>query len=543
MTAQEYLQQHGINEDSIKRFHITWDENQVNIPIKNKEDKIIWTKHRNLNYSSDNKESQKYINDTGSKISLFNIRSHHDKKDIILTEGEMDAIRLDQEGIPSISNTGGAGSFNQQLADELKNKNIYIAYDNDEPGKTGIRRVLEFLPTAKVIELPLDSHDICDFFTLHTKKEFIELLEKAETGGNWKRKYQKPEYEIITGTQLYKMEFPEERWLIDKILPATGITMFVGESGVGKSFIATEIVRSLIEQDIFLDHFEVKSKAPILIIDKENGLRRIQKRMRDMGVPESEDIYLLKYPEQFTLDDEKIEFLQSISDFIKEKQIKVVILDSFVDVVIGSENDSGDTSKVFNAIKSIASDVCWVILHHDAKPIPRTQRTAGQKTRGSSNIIAQVDNQFYIEKPHNSIKVINIEQGKSRDNEPIAKFAVEFMSDAIGNMVGFKYVGEVKSEVNKVDEATDFVMGFLAINIDQSRQLIIDTADSEGISKTAVERALAALRDKKLIDSKSDPLKKSRKLYFILQPKTDDEVEQTTFIDTENYTSNDEDEV
>src|SRR4030065_436143 len=143
MTAEQYLKDHGINAESIKRFHIDWDDSQLNIPIKNIDDQIIWTKHRNLEYDPDDKNSKKYINDTGSKVALFNIRSHSTKKTIILTEGEIDAIKLDQEGIPAISPTAGAETFNRELASQLEGKTVYIVYDNDEAGNKGNRKALE----------------------------------------------------------------------------------------------------------------------------------------------------------------------------------------------------------------------------------------------------------------------------------------------------------------------------------------------------------------------------------------------------------------
>jgi 5S rRNA maturation endonuclease (ribonuclease M5)/archaellum biogenesis ATPase FlaH len=520
MTAEQYLKDHGITAETAKRFHLTEENGHLNIPIKNVEDKIIWVKKRNLDYNPDDPNSKKYLNQAGTKAALFNIRSHHDKNNIILTEGEMDAIRLDQERIPAISSTAGSNTFNQEFADQLKDKTIYIVYDNDEAGKSGIRKVLEYLPNAKILELPLDSHDICDFFSLHTLEEFKQVVREAKTKGEWERKYQPAQYEIITSKQLYDIEFPPEQWLIDKILPATGITMFVGESGVGKSFIALEVVRAIIEQDIFLDHFEIKDKGAVLIIDKENGLRRLQKRMKDMGVPASDDVYLLKYPDNFTLEGDRegySEFLQSIARFIKEKQIKVIVLDSFVDVVVGSENDSGDTSKVFNALRSISMDVCWVILHHDAKPTPHAQKTAGQKTRGSSNIIAQVDNQFYIEKPRNSLKTINIEQGKSRDNEPVAKFAIEFVSDGLGNMCGFKYIGEVKQAVKMIEEAQEFVFQYLTEHPYVTKDDIDNAGQQVELTSRTLKDAIGHMSKKGIIDFLRRDGFGNKYFYFISQ--------------------------
>ena len=511
MTAEQYLKEHGINEESIKRFHIDWDENQINIPIKNKEDKIIWTKHRNLNYNPDDPNSDKYLNDAGSKVSLFNIRSHHNAKNIVLCEGEFDAIRLDQEGIPSIAATAGAKTFNKELAQPLEGKNIYVVYDNDETGKKGIRNVLEYLPTAKILELPLDSSDICDFFNLHTKVDFITLLKSALTKEEWAIKYQPEAHTVLKIQQLYDQVFPDEEWLIDRIIPQTGIVMFVGEAGVGKSFLALDVARSMSDGENFINFYQVKTKGAVLIIDKENGLRRLQKRMLGLKIPSDANIYLLKYPEQFTL--EKADFMQSISDFIIANEIKLVILDSFIDVLIGSENDSSDTQEVIGAIKSISPNICWLILHQDSKPMPKTQRTAGQKTRGSSNIIAQVDNQFYIEKTKIPT-IINIEQGKSRDNEPAKKFQLEFINED-EQMVGFRYLGETKDDVKLIEEVMEFIHNYLEENSMTSREDLLNICESNNYTARTTGEALRILVKKGFIEGVKKPGFGNKLFYFL----------------------------
>jgi hypothetical protein len=346
---------------------------------------------------------------------------------------------------------------------------------------------------------------------LMNRERKLDIIHKSEEYLDEDMEEEAPNdtHEAITGKALMTMEFPEEEWLIDKIVPQAGITMFVGEAAAGKSFIALDAVRALTGDSKFLDNFEVKTKCKVLIIDKENGLRRIQKRMKGMQFGDSEDIFLLKYPEHFDLKNGK--FMQSVSQLITTNNIKLVVMDSFVDVLIGSENDAGDTNEVFNLLRSISSNVNWFILHHDSKPMPQTQRSAGQKTRGSSNIIAQVDNQFYIEKTKNPM-VINIEQGKSRDNEPVKKFQLEFINEN-DQMSGFKYLGEVQDEVAKVDEAADFIINYLTQTPYSHRKDMIENATGT-CSKTAIDRAIKMLKEKQVIDSKGEGRNKT---FFVTQ--------------------------
>lgn len=515
MTAEQYLKEHGINEESVKRFHITSDDHELNIPIKNIDDQIIWTKHRNLDYDPDDKDSKKYINDTGSKVALFNIRSHSTKKTIILTEGEIDAIKLDQEGIPAISPTAGAETFNRELANQLQNKTVYIVYDNDEAGKKGIRKVLEFIPNAKILELPLDSKDVCDFFTLHTKEDFIQIIKEAKTKEDWEIKYQPDEYSVLTATELLNIEYPEEEWIIDRVVPQSGFVMFVGEAGAGKSYIALDAIKAITGGGQFLDHFEVKTLGAVLVIDMENGLRRLQKRIKGMEFTNTDNIYFLKYPELFGLLEENIKFMESVSNLIKAKNITMVVLDSFIDFIeSGSENASEDTNKIFKAFRSIAPEIAYFVLHHDTKPQGKEQRTAGQKTRGSTNIMAQLVNQFYISKTKNP-KIINIEQGKARDSEPTPKFQIEFITGENDQMSGFRYLGEAKDEVKMIEEVIELVFEYLQSNGATIRQDIMDYIKTKGFTERTTRDALSSLKNKGLIDSQKRSGYGNKAFFFI----------------------------
>lgn len=348
---------------------------------------------------------------------------------------------------------------------------------------------------------------------LMSREQKVEIPAVAEESNSIK-------FESIVDTDVLAMEFEDDEWLIDKIIPSTGFVMFVGEAGAGKSFLALDAVRALSTKSKFLDHFEPSDIYSSLVIDKENGLRRTQKRMKGMNMQPTGKIHFLKYPEQFKLSNE--EFLTAVAELITKENIKLVILDSFIDVIEGNENSSGDTNLVFDALRTISSNVCFLLLHHDSKPLPKMFRNAGQKTRGSSNILAQVDNQFYLEKAKDQ-NILIIEQGKSRDAEPVKKFRIEFVPNEQSEMGGFKYLGEVEDEVTKVDEAADFIVSYLTDHPNKSRQDILDEAENIQLSKHSVIRAVAMLKEKNIIDSVPDPLKKSRKLFFISVP-TDEQL-------------------
>ena len=524
MKVPEYLEEHGINEKSIAKFNLTEKDNRLVIPITNSKGQFSYNKYRYMDFNPTNPQSVKYTFDSGSHPTLFNMSNAQNRGYVVFTEGEIDCIKLDQEGIVAVSTTGGAATFKEEWVELFLNKNIFLCYDNDKAGIEAIKKILPlFDENVKVIELPEDIKDVCEYFAKHTKEDFILLMKNALTRSGWNKKFQPEDYKIHTYNQLLEKEFPQETWIIEKFIPQTGMVLFSGDAGAGKSFIALEIIRAITSNDIFLDHFEIKTpNVPILLIDKENGSRRLQKRLKALGVPATDQVFFLDYPEKFTLKDEA--FMQSIADFIEDNKVGIVIVDSFIDILIGDENSSTDTTEVFNALRSIAPGICWILLHHEVKPAPRFAPTAINRARGSTNIKAQVDYLFSLQKTK-ALKVIHIEQAKARDYEITPPFAIEFQTiEETQEMGGFKYLGEVQSEITKVDEAADFVMNYVGLNPNKLRQDIIDAGMEQGIIRSSVDRAIAMLKEKKLIQTEKDPNNKRRVTYSILEVENDQDL-------------------
>ena len=329
----------------------------------------------------------------------------------------------------------------------------------------------------------------------------------------------KPEFNILTAKDVLETEYPEVHWVIDKVLPEEGISLIVGEAGTFKSFFCLYLTRALITKEPFLGHFQVNRTCKILIIDKENKLRRLKKRMVAMNFPKSEDVFFLEYPERFRF--ENNQFVSFVSEFIKEKNIDLVIFDSFIDMFDGNENSSTDTAKAFDVIRNLDHNASYIAIHHDSKPIPKMVRSAAQKTRGSSNIIAQVDTQFYFEKGKD-LKSFIVEQGKSRDEEPLKKFQVNIVSDLEKGLSGFEYAGEVKEEVTKIEETKELIYQFILERPYCTKDDITAELVNGGITERTGKRALLALEKTGLIDAVQKPGYGRKNFYFAQENERND---------------------
>ncbi len=177
MTAEEYLNEHGITQASVDKFELEDRGDKLAIPVKDKNGGTLFYKYRNLNYSEDS-EAPKYLFDKGSKAQIFNPQAL-EKPNIVICEGEIDCIRLDQEGIPAVTGTAGASTFPNSWLELFTGKTCLICYDTDEPGKENALKVAQKLASkginARIVNLPEDCKDICEFFASgHSQDEFLD---------------------------------------------------------------------------------------------------------------------------------------------------------------------------------------------------------------------------------------------------------------------------------------------------------------------------------------------------------------------------------
>lgn len=163
--AMAYLHGRGILDESIERFRIGLYSNKgtrwITIPHYQGGELV------NIKFRSLPPAEKTFRRIPDCKSVLFNVDALKGRQEIILTEGELDAISLIQAGADNvIGATNGAGAFDPEWIDQLKTlKKIFIAYDSDEAGQKGARALAKRLGYNRCynMELP-DGQDINDYF-------------------------------------------------------------------------------------------------------------------------------------------------------------------------------------------------------------------------------------------------------------------------------------------------------------------------------------------------------------------------------------------
>jgi CHC2-type zinc finger protein/Toprim domain-containing protein len=174
-----YLNGRGLHDTILEHNKITWDGERIVIPIFNADGIWLFNKYRRDPAVS---EGPKYTYDAGSHSSLYGIDKLPGAAQVIICEGEFDALILEANGFVGVTSTGGAGTFKQEWLDLMTGKELFMCFDNDEAGRKGMVKLTKMNSLIKCIPLVRDlgEHgDITDFFTHGGTKKDFEILMKV----------------------------------------------------------------------------------------------------------------------------------------------------------------------------------------------------------------------------------------------------------------------------------------------------------------------------------------------------------------------------
>lgn len=374
-TGQEALtylkNERAFNEETIRHFELGYDEskNAVAIPVfKNKE--LINIKYRLLN-----PDKAKYTQETGAEVWLYHeegIEEARKKGGVLVVEGEFDLMACWQAGIKNVvSPASGKDSYGVwlELLDTIPR--VYLAYDNDEAGKSTAVKFADRTGVEKTFEVkyPSGIKDANDFFKQGTKEDFLNLIKVAspfyshqfKSVGDIIVNFMEDEDDAYEITLIPKVQI-EKDWLI----------VLSGKSNIGKTTVILNMVKELAEK-----------KIPCLVMPFERGNISVGKRFLQVLFNKSADALkftskvdwgkhidkVVDLPVYFTVPKKE----DIIDTIIKSKRLfdtKFVIVDH-LDYLIRhtSGNRETEISNTMQELKRIAEQhkIVFIVVTHIRK--------------------------------------------------------------------------------------------------------------------------------------------------------------------------------
>lgn len=177
----------GYSIETIKRFGIGFSKGRFTIPVYDESGELVNVRK----YLPDaRKASEKMLPWAAGygERRLFLPDALVNGDEVILLEGETDAMLARQFGFNAMSHTAGATAWNDAWSHKFEGKQVYICYDVDTAGRQGSHKVANsigrFAEAVYIINLPLHNNggDVTDFFVDQggTAKQFQALKDKAK---------------------------------------------------------------------------------------------------------------------------------------------------------------------------------------------------------------------------------------------------------------------------------------------------------------------------------------------------------------------------
>ena len=248
----------GIEQPVIDAFKIPHSESEI-IFHYFRGTELIFTK--NLKLERKNGDKQMFVS-ANSEPCLFGWQTiPANSREVVICEGEIDAMSFYQYGVPALSVPFGGGKGDKQrwIEYEYDNLNrfddIVICMDNDEAGKAGAKEIVERLGAhrCRIATLPMKDANECLVNGI-SKDDITYFLEQAKTIDPEELRrhddFTDLAYEILHPTP---GKFLGYTLGIDKcsdhiLFRPSGLSMWTGYNGHGKTLFLGQVMLNMIAQ-------------------------------------------------------------------------------------------------------------------------------------------------------------------------------------------------------------------------------------------------------------------------------------------------------
>jgi hypothetical protein len=313
---------------------------------------------------------------------------------VFIVEGEKDVETLEAAGKTATTMPGGAGKWLDAYTDLLAGQShrFVIIGDDDEPDPKrnnrrqghvhalDVWRRLQGKVGQVVARLPAEGFkDVTDQieagvpFTSASLRPVPALMDPPSTNGNHDRGAL-----MLTARAMAARPAPDRALQVVGPLIQRGMRTVIGaQTGEGKTTLALQAIRALVERRAFLEEAWVPPRpGRALIVDLEQGEETLKTRLREAGLAETEAVDVLWQPAGLALDSDPAD-QQLLHDTIRDGNYDLVLVDPLYQMHRGNANDERVAADLMRIADGWARDYNCALLipMHARKPHPE----AGKK--------------------------------------------------------------------------------------------------------------------------------------------------------------------
>lgn len=530
------LSRRGIRAETLSRARVGFNGTHWTFPVRQRGD---WLQVKFIKYNAKgNKDSFQTV---GARAQLWPAAFLQDEPTlpVLLCEGEWDALLAEQESegrYVAVTGTGGGAVPPVDLS-MLSGREVFIAYDCDDTGKTGAQKVADKLreagATAHIMDLtrlglPFTKNhgaDISDFFRKggtadKLAAEFDRLRDNdpdehddvlraiAELFNEHDDGRMSLIDEVRTLDDIANM--PSARYVIEGWLPVGFFSDFFGEPGSKKTFALLDMLLHICAGMDWHGH-EVTAGATLLF--EGEGLEQLKARAEAWQEyydhPDLAPFGAISEPLVMTTPKGVARVVRTVRDFEKAKGEPVVCVafDPLVEYMDGEENGEG-MEAVTRGLRALARylDIAVVVGAHT--------NASGERARGGDHLRMRSGAHVRVE----SLKKgrTGLVQEKQKNGE---RLAMQFLpTPVVNSLVLSKFAKQSAAEYYaskfaddteeraatkiKLSEETaavksskgdDLLLTFVRENPGINKGKLVNACAGNGVGKTALEARVDAL--------------------------------------------------
>lgn len=387
--------------------------------------------------------------ETGIKKNLIPYRlcDFHNKKSVIIVEGENCADALYKYGFPATTNIGGSNGWKKEYNPYFKDKDVIIIPDNDISGMRHAATIQQNLlenPSYKAHSVTIanlcenlpEKSDILDWMQ-HNSLKIKELPTILKNYKNKNETKSKQSLDPVSNKQrqwlkLHDMGYiTENNWTIRDLIPGSGLGAAYGQPGTGKTFWALDVAMRIASGIGYQN--KVVKHGPTAYIPLESGLRfqnRAVKWAETYNV-NTKDIPFFITPDPINFLNEDNSDADDIIKYLKEQEeiygpLKLIVIDTLSRAIPGGNENTPEamTGFIQNCDRLWKELNCFcLIIHH-------TGKDATRGLRGHSSLLGAVDTEISIKTISENVKKATVL--KQRDGEEGSVFNFQLNTETIG---------------------------------------------------------------------------------------------------------------
>ena len=290
------------------------------------------------------------------------------------------------------------------------------------------------------------------------------------------------------------MNCKDEEWIAENMIIHKGLHFIAAASGSGKSWLGIDLAIACASGRPWC-HFIETAQTKVLYINEEIETRKFWGRFCMMHPTDIPDLHIIQ--KKNTKVDKPLH-MNKIVRYVKEHEIKLVVVDTFVRIHSMDENDNGAVAKLYDRFQEIIdAGAAVVVLHHNKKLAPGSAITQ-DTMRGASDLAAQADMVLSIYHDIDA-KTYDVKTVKHRHigEDDWVNFLYRLNSEQPGH-IAIEQISNAGAESELLDRIVQYVSdnpgktkSAICDGIKKGRNLVWDTVDD------AVELQLIECRQKK----------------------------------------------